>query len=208
VPSRAAPPDYPARRAALMMAPSSPEPARLAVRNPTEKGSTVAISIYDQTIPVFSHMLSALDKVLSKAEADAAARKIDLDVFVNARLAPDMLPLTRQVQILTDQVKGCPSRLAGQEPPKWPDDEKTFADLHARIAKTIAHLKTFKPEQFEGAEERAIEIKFPNATFNFTGKDYLLNFVTPNFYFHYTTAYAILRHNGVPIGKGDFLGNR
>ena len=168
----------------------------------------MAISIYDQFVPVFSHMLQALDKVLAKAEADAAARKIDLEVFVNARLAPDMLPLTRQIQILTDQAKGCASRLAGQDPPKWADDEKTFADLHARIAKTIAHLKTFKPEQFEGAEQRAIELKFPNATFNFTGKDYLLNFVIPNFYFHYTTAYAILRHNGVPIGKGDFLGNR
>ena len=80
--------------------------------------------------------------------------------------------------------------------------------MHARVAKTIAHLKTFKPAQFEGAEKRAIELKFPNATFNFTGKDYLLNFVIPNFYFHYTTAYAILRHNGVPIGKGDFLGNK
>jgi hypothetical protein len=168
----------------------------------------VAISIYDQFVPVFSQMLSALDKVLGKAEADAAARKIDPEVFVNARLAPDMLPLTRQIQILTDQAKGCASRLAGQDPPKWTDDEKTFADLHARVAKTIAHLKTFKPEQFEGAEKRAIEIKFPNATFNFTGKDYLLSFVIPNFYFHYTTAYAILRHNGVPLGKGDFLGNR
>jgi hypothetical protein len=176
--------------------------------NQARRGFTVAISIYDQFVPVFSHMLQALDKVLSKAEADAAARKIDLEVFVNARLAPDMLPLTRQIQILTDQAKGCASRLAGQDPPKWADDEKTFADLHARVAKTIAHLKTFKPEQFEGAETRAIEIKFPNATFNFTGKDYLLNFVIPNFYFHYTTAYAILRHNGVPIGKGDFLGNR
>jgi hypothetical protein len=173
-----------------------------------KKGITVAISIYDQFVPVFSHMLGALDKVLGKAEADAAARKIDLEVFVNARLAPDMLPLTRQIQILTDQAKGCASRLAGQEPPKWADDEKTFADLHARVAKTIAHLKTFKPEQFEGAEKRAIEIKFPNASFNFTGKDYLLTFVIPNFYFHYTTAYAILRHNGVPIGKGDFLGSR
>jgi hypothetical protein len=168
----------------------------------------VAISIYDQFVPVFSHMLSALDKVLAKAEADAAARKIDLDVFVNSRLAPDMLPLVRQIQIMTDQAKGCASRLAGQDPPKWADDEKTFADLHARVAKTIAHLKTFKPEQFEGAQTRAIELKFPNGTFNFNGKDYLLNFVIPNFYFHYTTAYAILRHNGVPIGKGDFLGNR
>ncbi|HJR70273.1 MAG TPA: DUF1993 domain-containing protein [Gammaproteobacteria bacterium] len=168
----------------------------------------MAITIYDQLVPVFSHMLSALDKVLTKAEADAAARKIDPDVFVNYRLAPDMFPLVRQIQIMTDGAKGCASRLAGQEPPKWTDDEKTFADLHARIAKTIAHLQTFKPEQFEGAEKRAIEMKFPNATFNFTGKDYFLNFVIPNFYFHYTTAYAILRHNGVPIGKGDFLGNR
>ena len=168
----------------------------------------MAITIYDQLVPVFSHMLSNLDKVLSKAEADAASRKIDLEVFVNARLAPDMLPLTRQIQIMTDQAKGGASRLAGQEPPKWPDDEKSFVDLHARLAKAIAHLKTFKPEQFEGAEQRSIELKFPNASFKFTGKDFFLNFVIPNFYFHYTTAYAILRHNGVPIGKSDFLGNR
>jgi hypothetical protein len=168
----------------------------------------VAITIYDQLVPVFSHMLSNLDKVLGKAEADATARRIDPEVFVNARLAPDMLPLTRQIQIMTDQAKGGASRLAGQEPPKWPDDEKSFADLHARVAKTIAHLKTFRPEHFEGAEQREVELKFPNASFKFTGKDYFLNFVVPNFYFHYTTAYAILRHNGVPIGKSDFLGNR
>jgi hypothetical protein len=168
----------------------------------------VSISIYDQTVPVFTQMLSALDKVLGKAEADAAARKIDLEVFVSARLAPDMLPLVRQIQIMTDQAKGCASRLAGREPPKWADDERTFADLHARIAKTIAHLKSFKPEDFEGGLQRTIELKFPNATFSFNGKDYLLGFVIPNFYFHYTTAYAILRHNGVPIGKGDFLGGR
>jgi len=100
------------------------------------------------------------------------------------------------------------SPLPGQDPPKWPDEEANFADPHARLAKTIAHLKTFKPGQLDGAETRNIELKFPNATFNFTGKDYFLKFVTPNFYFHYTTAYAILRHNGVQIGKGDFLGNR
>ena len=168
----------------------------------------MAITIYDQLVPVFSQMLAALDKVLSKAEADAAARKIDPLVFTNGRLAPDMLPLTRQIQIMTDQAKGGASRLAGQEPPKWADEEKTFADLHERIAKTIAHLKSFKPESFDGADTRAIELKFPNATFNFTGKDYLLGFVVPNFYFHYTTAYAILRHNGVQIGKQDFLGSR
>ena len=168
----------------------------------------MAISIYDALVPPFTQMLESLDKVLGKAEADAAARKIDPQVFVNGRLAPDMLPLTRQIQIMTDQAKGGASRLAGQEPPKWADDEANFADLHARVAKTIAHLKSFKPAQFEGAETRAIELKFPNATFNFTGKDYFLKFVTPNFYFHYTTAYAILRHNGVQIGKADFIGGR
>ena len=168
----------------------------------------MTISIYDQLVPVFTQMLESLDKVLSKAEADAAARKIDPQVFVNGRLAPDMLPLVRQVQIMTDQAKGGASRLAGQESPKWADDEATFADLHARVAKTIAHLKSFKPAQFDGAETRAIELKFPNATFNFTGKDYFLKFVVPNFYFHYTTAYAILRHNGVQIGKADFIGGR
>ena len=168
----------------------------------------MTISIYDQLVPVFTQMLESLDKVLSKAEADAAARKIDPQVFVNGRLAPDMLPLVRQVQIMTDQAKGGSSRLAGQDPPKWADDEASFADLHARVAKTIAHLKSFKPAQFDGAETRAIELKFPNATFNFTGKDYFLKFVVPNFYFHYTTAYAILRHNGVPIGKADFIGGR
>ena len=168
----------------------------------------MAISIYDQLVPVFSLMLTNLDKVLTKAEADAETRKIDPSVFVNGRLAPDMLALTRQVQIMTDTAKGGAGRLAGQELPKWPDEEKTFADLHARIAKAIAYLKTFKPTSFDGAETRAIELKFPQGAMNFTGKDYLLNFVVPNFYFHYTTAYAILRHNGVPVGKGDFLGNR
>jgi len=167
----------------------------------------VTISISDQ-LAVFSNMLSNLDKIFTKAEADCEARKIDPQVFVNGRLAPDMLPLTRQVQIMTDQVKGGASRLAGKEPPKWADEEKTFADLHSRIKKTIDHVKTFKPSDFDSAETRNIELKFPNATFNFTGKDYFLNFVVPNFYFHYTTAYAILRHNGVQIGKGDFLGNR
>jgi len=168
----------------------------------------VAITTYDQLVTVFTQMLGALDKVLTKAEADAEARKIDPSVFTNGRLAPDMLPLTRQIQIMTDQAKGGASRLAGQEPPKWSDEEKTFADLHARVAKTIAHLKTFKPADFDGAETRSIELKFPNATLQFKGKDYFLSFVVPNFYFHYTTAYAILRHNGVPIGKQDFLGGR
>ena len=166
----------------------------------------MAITIYDQLVPGFCAMLSNLDKIFTKAQSDAEARKIDPQVFVNARLAPDMLPLVRQVQIMTDQAKGGASRLAGVEPPKWTDEEKNFADLHARVAKTIAHLKTFSAVQFEGAETRTVELKFPNRTFTFSGKDYFLGFLIPNFYFHYTTAYAILRHNGVPIGKNDFLG--
>ena len=168
----------------------------------------MAISIYDQFVPPFTRMLTNLDNVLKKAEADCEARKIDPSVFINGRLAPDMLPLVRQVQIATDHAKGAASRLAGQEAPKWPDDEKTFADLHERVGKAIAHLKTFKPAQFDGAETRSIELKFPNGAMTFNGKDYLLNFAVPNFYFHYVTAYAILRHNGVQIGKGDFIGGR
>ena len=166
----------------------------------------MAITLYDQLVPVFSKMLTNLDKVLTKAESDAEKRKIDPQVLVNGRLAPDMLPLVRQVQIMSDQAKGGASRLAGQEPPKWTDEESSFADLHARIARTVAHLQTFTPSSFDGAETRAIELKFPFGTLNFSGKDYFLGFVVPNFYFHYTTAYAILRHNGAPIGKTDFLG--
>jgi len=166
----------------------------------------VAISIYDLLVPPVSKMLTNLDNVLKKAEADCETRKIDPSVLVSARLAPDMFPLVRQVQIMTDQAKGGASRLAGLEPPKWPDEEKTFADLHARLAKAIAYLNTFKPAQFDGAETRKIELKFPNASFSFVGKDYLLTNLLPNFYFHYTTAYAILRHNGVQVGKGDYLG--
>lgn len=162
--------------------------------------------MYDQLVPVFSGMLSNLDNVLSKGEADAEARKIDPRVFLDGRLAPDMFPFVRQVQIVTDQAKGGSSRLAGETPPQWPDEEKSFADLHARIAKTLAHLKGFSPERFEEAEARAIELKFPNGTMTFNGRDYFLKFVVPNFYFHYTAAYAILRHMGVPIGKRDFLG--
>lgn len=157
-------------------------------------------------VPMFSRMLSNLDGLLTKAEADAEARKIDPQVFLQARLAPDMLPLTRQVEIAVDQVKGGMSRLAGVEPPKWADGDNTFADLHGRIAKAQQYVEEFSASQYEGAEDRSVELKFPNATLNFTGKDYYFGFVVPNFYFHITTAYLILRHNGVQIGKRDFVG--
>ena len=166
----------------------------------------MTVMIYNQLVPVFSEMLSNLDQVLSKAESNAEAREIDAQVFLNGRIAPDMLSLTKQVQIMTDMAKGGACRLAGREIPAWADDEQSFADLHARIAKTQALLNSFKPNDFLGAEDRSIELKFPGGELKFTGNDYFLNFVVPNFYFHYTTAYAILRHNGVEIGKRDFLG--
>jgi hypothetical protein len=161
---------------------------------------------YDLMTSTFNKMLPALKNILAKAEADAAARKIDPKVFLDARLAPDMFPLTRQVQITTDQVKGGMSRLAGAEVPSWPDNEASFADLAKRVDKAIAYVQSFKAAQYEGFETRKIELKFPNATLEFTGRDYLLAFVLPNFYFHMTAAYAILRHNGVALGKRDFLG--
>jgi hypothetical protein len=162
---------------------------------------------YEIMTTIFSKMLPNLKAILSKAEADAAARKIDPQVFLQARLAPDMFALTRQIQIVTDQVKGGLARLAGVAVPSWEDKEATFGELIARVDKAIAYVREFKPAQFEGAETRKVELKFPNATLSFNGKDYLFNFVLPNFYFHMTTAYAILRHNGVALGKRDFTGN-
>jgi hypothetical protein len=166
----------------------------------------MANQTYDVMTSTFTKMLPNLKAILSKAEADAQARKIDPQVFLQARLAPDMFTLTRQIQITTDQVKGGMARLAGVDLPAWEDREATFADLQARVDKAIAYVKTFKAAQYEGAETRKVELKFPNATLTFSGRDYLYGFVLPNFYFHMTTAYAILRHNGVPLGKRDFTG--
>ena len=166
----------------------------------------MTIDTYGLMTGTFPRMLPNLKAILSKAEGDAQARKIEPQVLLQARLAPDMFDLTRQIQIVTDTVKGAFARLAGTEVPKWDDNEKSFAELRDRVTKTIDYMQMFEPVQFEGAETRKIELKFPQVTFEFVGRDYLLNFVLPNFYFHYTAAYAILRHNGVPLGKGDFLG--
>ena len=167
----------------------------------------MSLSMYQATVPGFIQILTQLKSVLKKAEEHAAAHKIDPAVLTGARLYPDMFPLTRQVQIATDQVKGCLSRLAGQQPPSFEDNEQTFAELYARIDKTIAHLQSFKPEQIDGSEDRKIEVKLRTATRNYTGLNYVFDSVYPNFFFHVTTAYDILRHNGVPIGKTDFLGD-
>lgn len=157
-------------------------------------------------MPVITHMLGSLAHVLSKAEASATERKIDPQVFVNARLAPDMLALKRQVQIASDNAKGMTSRLAGRDAPKYEDNEESFAELQARIAKTRDYVASLTPAEFEGSEARPIQIKSGGRELNFTGAQYLTQFALPNFLFHVTTAYDILRHNGVPLSKPDFLG--
>ncbi|WFP60716.1 MULTISPECIES: DUF1993 family protein [unclassified Mesorhizobium] len=166
----------------------------------------MTISMYDFSVPVFSARLKALASVLSLAEQNAADRKIDPQVFLTARLAPDMFALTRQVQIATDHAKGAPSRLAGREVPKYEDNESSFEELHARIAKTLDHLATFSAADLDGSEERTIELRLAGREVSLSGLQYLLHAAMPNFYFHITTAYDILRHNGVPLGKSIFLG--
>ena len=168
----------------------------------------MSISMYQTSVPVFIRALGNLRNVLSKGEAYAEAKKVKPEVLLNDRLCADMFPLTRQVQIASDMAKGCAARLAGVEAPKYEDNEASFAELYARIDKTVAFLKTFKPEQIDGSEGRDITLPSPRGAMEFKGLDYLLGFVTPNLYFHCTTAYAILRHNGVELGKMDFVGGR
>lgn len=164
-------------------------------------------SMYVAAVPPIVRSLTNLRSILEKAVAYAEAKKIDSSVLINARLYPDMYPLSRQVQIATDVAKGAVSRLAGVEPPKYEDNEASFPELLARIDKTIALLESFLPEQIDGSEEKTINLPMHGKTITFEGLPYLLNYVLPNVYFHVATAYAILRHNGVEIGKKDFLGN-
>jgi uncharacterized protein len=167
---------------------------------------TTTISMYQASVPVFIRMLGNLRAILAKGAAHAEARKFDPAVLINGRLAPDMFALARQVQIAADMAKGAAARLAGVEPPKYEDNETTFPELHARIDKTIAFLETLKPAQIDGSEARSITLTMRSGTRSFVGLPYLVDFVLPNLYFHATTAYNILRHNGVELGKGDFLG--
>ncbi|MCX7348772.1 MAG: DUF1993 domain-containing protein [Alphaproteobacteria bacterium] len=163
------------------------------------------MNIYDASVPVFTHFLKSLSAILKKAEAHCAAKKIDPSVILNARLFPDMFALSRQVQIASDAAKGAGARLAGIAVPSYPDEEKTFEDLQARIAKTIDFLAGLKREQFDGAAERDIHIKAGPRELDFKGAAFLETWAKPNFFFHLTTAYAILRHNGIELGKPDFL---
>jgi len=165
------------------------------------------MSLYDATVPAFLQILGSLTGLLTKAEAHCEAKKIQPEVLLNARLYPDMLPLTKQVQIACDfAAKSC-ARLTQSEVPVVPDTEKTFAELKARLAKTIDYVKTFKPAQFEGAEARDVTFPVgPNNTMTLKGQQFVSGYAFPNFYFHATTTHGILRHNGVEIGKRDFLG--
>jgi hypothetical protein len=165
------------------------------------------MSFHDATVPAFLQILGSLESLLGKAEAHCKAKNIQPEVLLSARLYPDMFPLTRQIQTASDFAAKTCARLTGSEVPSVPDTEKTFEELQQRIAKTVDYVKAFKPAQFEGAEAK--DITFPSGpgkTTTLKGQQYLSNFALPNFYFHAVTAHGILRHNGVEIGKRDFLG--
>lgn len=166
----------------------------------------MTVSIYDVSIPSLVRGLTNLSTILDKAALHATARKVDPTILLQARLYPDMHSLVKQVQIACDTAKGAAARLGAREVPKHEDNETSFAELGVRIQKTIEFVKSVSPESMEGADQREIVLKFPTNTLNFTGLSYLTHFVLPNFYFHCSIAYAILRHSGVELGKRDYLG--
>jgi hypothetical protein len=166
----------------------------------------MSLSMYDASVPMLKQMLGATSDILGKAAAFAAAKKIDESVLLGARLAPDMFALTRQVQIATDQSKGGIARLAGVEIPKYEDSEATIAALQERLAKTIAFMESAPVDAINASASNEIVLKIRDNELRFTGSRYLLGWVIPNVMFHVTTTYNILRHNGVEIGKRDFLG--
>lgn len=167
----------------------------------------MSLSMHNSSVPVFVRMFGNTLAWLDKAQAHADARKFDSANYLGLRLAPDMLPLTRQVQIATDGAKGCVARLAGLEVPKWDDNEASLDDLRARLRRASDYVQTFTPQQFEGSEGREIVLPMRSGDpLRFSGENYLKHFVLPNLYFHLTTTYALLRHAGVELGKKDFLG--
>ena len=168
----------------------------------------MSLSMYQASAPVFLRALTNLSAILTKGEAFATARKIEPSVLLQSRLYPDMLPLTKQVQIVSDTIKGAIARLAGVENPSYADTEATFAELQERIAKTVAFVKAATEKQIDGTEKKAITMKVGGNEMTFEGQAYLFGFVIPNVFFHSSIAYAILRHNGVELGKKDYLGNQ
>jgi hypothetical protein len=170
--------------------------------------TAMSLSMHAACAPVFTRMLGNMLVWLDKAEAHAQTRKFDASNYLGLRLAPDMLPLTKQVQIASDAAKGCMARLSGQEVPKWEDNEATFDDLRARIRKTMDYVASVKPALLEGSEQREIVIPLRNRDpMKLTGENFLRHWALPNFFFHATTLYALLRHAGVEVGKGDYLGS-
>jgi hypothetical protein len=167
---------------------------------------TMQLSMYAASAPRFVHILGNLSTMLDKAQAHVEARKLDPAALTTFRLFPDMFPLSRQVQVVCDVSKGAVARLAGVGVPKHEDTEQTFPELKARIAKTIDFIKTIKPEQIDGSEDKDLMVKLGKQEYKFKGMQYLLNYAYPNFYFHAATVYNILRHNGVDVGKKDFVG--
>lgn len=163
------------------------------------------LSMHAVSAPVFVRNLNNLASILANAEKQAKTKGYDPAVLLSARLAPDMFPLTKQVQIATDHAKGCVARLAGHQIEAIEDTETTCADLQARIKKVLGIVESYRPDQFDGSETREITIKIPNTELKFSGLDYVNQWAMPNFYFHVTMAYAILRHNGIELGKKDFL---
>lgn len=167
----------------------------------------MSLTMFGCSVPVFQRMLTNLLEIMDKAEAHAAARRFNPDAYLALRLAPDMLPFTKQIQIASDNAKGCVARLAGQEIPAWADDETTFEQLRARLRRTLDYVASVPADAFAGAAGREVVLKFRNRDpIAFTGENYLRFFALPNFYFHVTTAYALLRHAGVELGKNDYLG--
>jgi hypothetical protein len=166
----------------------------------------MSLSMHEASAATFKRMLPALAALLEKAEAHAAARKIDSDALLGARLFPDMFSFARQVQLTCDFAKNCCARLSGIEAPKHEDKEKSFAELKARVAATLAFIEGLNAKDIDGTEKKDITLKIAGKDTQMTGRDYLLFFALPNFYFHATTAYDLLRHNGVEVGKRDFLG--
>jgi hypothetical protein len=163
--------------------------------------------MYQASVPRFVNILGNLSNILDKAQAYVDAKKLDIATLTSYRLFPDMLPMTTQIQIACDAAKGVVARLAGVEIPVYEDNEKTLSDLKARIAKTIAFIQTVTPGQIDDTEDKEIVIKRGDKETHYKGMQFLLGHAVPNFYFHVTTAYNILRHNGVEIGKRDYLGN-
>lgn len=168
----------------------------------------MTITMHEAAFPTVIRTLNALSTILDKAAAHCEARKIDPSVLLNYRLAPDMFALSRQIQIATDMAKGMAARLACVEAPGYPDTESTIEELKARIGKTLDYMQSFSLEQFEGCENREVSLKLRTGDLTFNGRDYAFGFVLPNFYFHAATAYGILRHAGVDLGKLDFMGAR